>query len=148
VNTAARAHSAYEDDPLDKEPTGHESENLGGGLVEPLGVLDHTDQRLGLGDLGQKRQGGQPDQEPVGRQADGAAKHDGQGVALGGGQPVQVLQHRRAELMQAGVGQLHLRLHAHRSGDLPAGDPLGQVLEQRGLAHAGLPAQDQSAARS
>jgi hypothetical protein len=118
------AGGEHERDLLGEEPAGHEPQDLGGGLVEPLGVLDHTDQRLGLGDLGHQRQGGQPDQEPVGRRAGGAAEHGGQGVALGGGQPVQVLQHGPTELVEAGVGQLHLRLHPGGPGDLPAVDPI------------------------
>jgi hypothetical protein len=70
----------------------------------------------------------------------------GEGVALGDGQPLQAVQHGGAELVEAGVGQLHLRLHARRPGDLPAGDPVGQVAEQGGLAHARLAAQDHDAA--
>ena len=33
-------------------------------------------------------------------------------VALRDGQPVQVVEHGRAQLMEAAVAQLHLRLHA------------------------------------
>jgi hypothetical protein len=51
-----------------------------------------------------------------------------------------------AELVEAGTGQLHLRLDAHRPGDLPAVDPAGQIAQQGGLAHAGLAAQDRDAA--
>ena len=40
------------------------------------------------------------------------AEHRRERVPLRGGQPVEVIQHRRAELMQAAVGQLHLRLDA------------------------------------
>ena len=43
-----------------------------------------------------------------------------------------------AELMQPGIGQLHLRFHADGSRDVPAGDPAGQVAQQRALAHARL----------
>ena len=53
-------------------------------------------------------------------------------------QPAEVIQHRRAELVQAGVGQLHLGLHAGGPRDAPAGDSLEEVTQQRALAHARL----------
>ena len=45
--------------------------------------------------------------------------------------------------MQAGEGQLHLRLHARRADDPAALRPPGQVVEQRGLARARLAVQHQ-----
>ena len=111
-------------------------------MVEPLRVVDDTDQRLLLGDLGEQRQRGQPDQEPVGRRAGAAAEYRRERVALRDGQPVEVIQHGRAELVQAGIGQLHLRLNADSSRDVPARDPAGQVAQQRALAHARLAPQD------
>ena len=73
-------------------------------LVEPLRVVDDADERLLLGDLGEQRQRGEPDQEPVRRRAGAQAEHRRERVALRGGQPVEVIQHRGAELMQAAVG--------------------------------------------
>ena len=83
-----------------------------GGVVEPLRVVDDADQRLLLGDLGQQRQRGEPDQEPVGRRAGAPAEHGRERVALRGGEPVEVIEHRGAELVEAAVGQLDLRLDA------------------------------------
>ena len=60
----------------------------------------------------------------------------------GAGSRSEVVQHGRAELVQAAVGQLHLRLHAGGPGDMPADDPAGQVPQQRALAHARLAPQD------
>ena len=111
-------------------------------MVEPLRVVDDTGQRLLLGGLGDQRQRGQPHQEPVRRSAGAAAEHRRERVALRSGQPAEVVQHGRAELVQAGVGQLHLRFDAGGSGDVPAGDPAGQVAQQRALAHARLAPQD------
>ena len=59
----ARAHDR---DPFGEQAAGDETENLSGGVVEPLRVVDDADERLLLGDLGEQRQRGQPDQEPVG----------------------------------------------------------------------------------
>jgi hypothetical protein len=45
--------------------------------------------------------------------------------------------------MQAGERQLHLRLHTCRPQQVASVDPPDQVVQQHGLAHAGLPAQHQ-----
>ena len=78
-------------------------------MVEPLRVVDDTGQRLLVGDLGEQRQCCQPDQEPVGRSVGAAAEHRRERVPLRSGQPAEVVQHGRAELVEASVGQFHLR---------------------------------------
>ena len=110
--------------------------------VEPLRVVDDADERLLLGDLGEQRQRGQPDQEPVRRRAGAQSEHRGERVALRTGQAVEAIQHRRAELMEPAVGQLHLRLDAHGPRDVPARDPVGEVVQQGALADARLTPQD------
>ena len=142
VVAAAGAGPAYEHDPLSEEPSGDEPKDLRGGLVEPLRVVDDADQRLLLGDLGEQRQRGQPDQEPVGRGTDAQSEHGCECVALRDGQPLEVTQHGRAELMEAAVGQFHLRLDPDGRHETPVGDPVGQVAQQRALADACLPPQD------
>ena len=142
VVAAAGARCAHERDPLGEEPAGDETEDLRGGVVEPLRVVDDADQRLLLGDLGEQRQRGQPDQEPVGRRTAAPAEHRRERVALRDGQPVEVIEHGRAELMEAAVGQLHLRLDADGRREVPVGDLVGQVAQQRALADARLTAQD------
>ena len=67
VVAAARPRGAHERDPLGEEAAGDEPEDLRRGVVEPLRVVDDADERLLLGDLGEQRQRGEPDQEPVGR---------------------------------------------------------------------------------
>ena len=103
---------------------GDETEDLRRGVVEPLRVVDNADQRLLLGDLGEQCQRGQPDQKPVGRRTGASAEHRRKRVALRDGQPVEVVQHGSAELMEAAVGQLHLRLNADGRRDVPADDLL------------------------
>ena len=142
VIAGPRPCGAYDRDRLGEQAAGNEPQDLRRGVVEPLRVVDDAGQRLLLGDLGEQRERGQPDQEPVGRGAGAAAEHRRERVALRGGQPAKVVQHGRAELVQAGIGQLHLRLNASGSRDVPAGDPAGQVAQQRALAHARLAPQD------
>jgi hypothetical protein len=63
-------------------------------------------------------------------------EHRRERVALRNGQPAELVQHRRAQLVQAGISQLHLRLDADGPRDVPAGDPVGQVTQQRALLPA------------
>jgi len=59
---------------------------------------------------------------------------------------LQVLQHRRAQLVQPGERQLHLRLHARHARDPAPAGPGGQVLEQCGLAYARITVDNQDPA--
>ena len=61
----ARSCGADDRDPLGEEAAGDEPEDLLRRLVEPVRVVDDADERLLLGDLGEERQRGEPDQEPV-----------------------------------------------------------------------------------
>jgi DNA-binding SARP family transcriptional activator len=55
-----------------------------------------------------------------------------------GPQPVQAIEHLRAQLLEGSVGQLHLRLDASDPGNAHASHRRDRVLQQRGLAHPGL----------
>ena len=137
------ARCADERDPLGEKTAGDEAEDLRRGAVEPLRVVDDADERLLLGDLGEQRQRGEPDQEPVRRGPGAPAEHRRERFAAAGraaGRGESSIG--RAELMQAAVGQLHLRLDADGPRDVPAGDPLGQIAQQRALADARLAPQD------
>jgi hypothetical protein len=68
---------------------------------------------------------------------------DAQRILLRAGQPPEPVEHRRAQLVQSGERELHLRLDARRPRDAaPRGAP-GGVLQQRRLADPRLAAQDQ-----
>jgi hypothetical protein len=125
VIAGPRPCGAYDRDRLGEQAAGNEPQDLHRGVVEPLRVVDDAGQRLLLGGLGEQRERGQPDQEPVGRSAGAAAEHRGERVALRDGQPAKMVQHGRTELVEAGIGQLHLRLDASSSRDVPAGNPVG-----------------------
>jgi len=104
-----REHQAHR---LGSQAPGHEPQRLRGRLIEPLLVVDQADQRLFPGHLRQQAQHGQPDHEPVRRRPGGLAEGGPQRVPLRRRQVPGAAQHRRAQLMQAGEGQLHFRLHA------------------------------------
>src|SRR5512133_3312955 len=123
------AWCAYKRDPLSEKPAGDEPEDLRRGAVEPRGVVDDADQRLLLGDLGEQRQRRESHQEPVRRGTGAPAEHRRQGLPLGDRQPVEVIQYWPAELVEAAIGQLHLRLDSDGRRDVPTGDLLRQITQ-------------------
>ncbi len=64
----------------------------------------------------------------------------------GAGQSIEVVEERRAQLMQAAVRQLHLRLDPGGPGHAAAGRVRHDVLEQRALADPGLASEHESPA--
>jgi hypothetical protein len=95
-----------------------------------------------LRDVCQERQRGETHQEPVRRGTCIAAEHCAEGFPLRFGQHVEAIQHRSAELMETAVGHLHLRLDADGCEDVPAGDLLRYITQQRALADARLTPQN------
>ena len=146
VLAAARPNGAHERDALGEQAAGDEADDLGGRGVEPLRVVDEAHERLSLGDLGDERERCDADEEAIGRRAGAAAEHRRQRVALRCGQPLEMVEHGRAELVESAVGELHLRLDSHGLRDVPAGDTAGEVGEQSALSDAGLSAQHDDAA--
>ena len=96
-----------------------------------------------VGHIGQQAQDRQADEEAIRRAPALQAECRAEGVALRRGKPLEPVQHRRAELMQPGVRELHLGLDARRQRDTTARRAFEQVLQQRGLPDPGLAAQDQ-----
>ena len=81
-------------------------------LVEPLGVVDDTEQGLAVRGGGHQAEHREPDQEPVRGRPDAAAEGHRQRFALRLGQFVFVIHQRRAQLLQAREGEFHVGLHA------------------------------------
>ena len=93
--------------------------------------------------------------DPVGRRTGAQPEHGRERVALRDRKLVEVVEQGNAQLMQAAVGQFHLRLHPYGRRDPPptspsrlAGDLAVQVAQQSALAHARLAAQDEDATRT
>jgi hypothetical protein len=128
----------YQPDGVGQQPPRHERQHLRGGPVQPLRVIDQAQQRPVLRRLRQQSQHRQPDQEPVRRTPGAHPERDPQRVALRGRQALQPVQQRRAQLMQAGEGQLHLRFHPGGPGHPHIRRRPDHVLQQRGLAHPRL----------
>jgi hypothetical protein len=133
---AGPARSDHQTDGFGLQPAGHESQDLSGGAIEPLLVVHHADQRALLGDVGEQTQHRQGQQEPVGRRAGGEAERDPQCSALWHRESVEMIEHRRAQLMHPRECQLHLRLDAGGARHQAARCEFDRVFQQRGLAHA------------
>jgi hypothetical protein len=133
---------------LGRQPAGHESEDLRGHAIQPLLVIDHAHQRAVPRYLRQQAQHGQTGEELVRRCARADAERGPQRITLRRREPVEVSQHRRAQLVQPGEREFHLRLHADGAHHPAPRRVPGQVVEQRCLAHAGLTAHHQHLARA
>ena len=89
-----------------------EPERLHRHLVEPLRVVDETEQRLVIGGGGHQAQHRQPDQETVRGLPGAAAESDVQRLALRFRQLIEVVHQRCAQLLQPGECELHVGFHA------------------------------------
>ena len=141
--TAGLAHREDDRGRLGREMARHEREGLRRGPVEPVRVVHDADQRPLAGDLRQQAQDGQAHREAIRCVPVPQAERDGEGVALWTRQAIEAVQERRAQLVQPGERELHLGLDARRLRDAKSRRALQQVGQQRGLAGAGLTAQDQ-----
>ncbi len=96
--------------------------------VEPVSVIDETQQRPLFGNLCQQGECSQGDQKAVGGIARREAEGDAQGVLLGIRKRVEPREHRCAQVMQSRERQFHLGLDARDLGhsepsSLPGGVP-------------------------
>ena len=128
------------------EPAGHELQRLGRGLVQPLRVVHDADQGLLLGHLGQEGQHRQAQQEAVWHRARLQAEYRAERLALRDRQRADPVQVGAAQLVQAGVRELQLRLDTRRPANPASLCAVDQELEQGGLADPGLATQDQNLA--
>ena len=115
-------------------------------MIEPLGVVDHADERSLLGGAGEQAEHRQPDEEAIGRVAGAQPERRAQRVALRAGKRVETFEQRRAQLMQSRERDLHLGLDAAGARDAASRRTLHDVLQKGRLADAGLPVQHERAA--
>ena len=118
----------HEPDRLGQQPASDERERQRRGPIQPLRVVDDAQQRTLLGHFGHQAEHGEADQEAIRRRPRGQAEDDPERVALRTRQPLEPIEQRRAQLMQAREGQLHLGLDAHRPRDGQVRRRLDQVL--------------------
>ena len=112
-----------------------------------LGVVDQTHQRSLRRDLGQQAQSGKSDRNRSGALPT-VSRMPPHRVLLGFRQLAEVVEHRRAQLMQHRVRQLQFGLHAGDPSYPTARGLASAIVQQRGLADPGLTTDDQCAARA
>ncbi|HEY2296801.1 MAG TPA: hypothetical protein VGH43_03650 [Jatrophihabitans sp.] len=127
-------------DRLGREPPRDEAENLHRGVVEPLRVVDQAHQRLVLSGFSQQAERGKTDQEAIGRLTVDQAEGGTQGGSLRFRQAVDMVDDLGAQLVQPGVREFDLGLHAADPGNSEVRRPPGQIAEQCGFPHPGFTA--------
>ena len=125
-------------DPLGQEAAGDEREHARRRVVEPLRVVDDTQEGLVLGRLRQQVENRQPDQERIRRPPGVQPECNFEGGALRIRQALQNAEALRAQLMEGGERELHLGFDADGAGHPEVRAGLDGVLEQRRLADARL----------
>ena len=131
---AGDASGEHEPDRLSQQPASDERERQRRASIEPLRVVDDAQQGASLGRFAYEAEDGEADQEPIRRGSRGQAEDDSERVPLWTGQPLEALDQRSAQLVQAREGQLHLRLDPHCAGDGQVRRRLDQVPQQRRLS--------------
>jgi hypothetical protein len=127
------ARAEDECDPLGQQAPSDEGERTGRRAIEPVRVVDGTEQRSLLRNLGHQAEDRQSNQER-GRNLPGPeSERDGERVALGSGQMLRSIEQRRAQLLQRRVRELHLSLDPDRPQYPELPSLLDRPLQQRGL---------------
>jgi hypothetical protein len=135
-------------DRIGVQAAGDEGQDPCGLLVEPVGVIDHEEQRLLGGCAVQQRQYGKKHQERVGRSVVGEPEDRFQRVALGLGQVADAVEERQHELVDRRETERDLGLHPGNAGGREILCVRDCRVEQRRLADPGRPAQNEHATRA
>ena len=146
VVTDARTRCTDECNPLGNQTLADNSQHLRRCAVEPVRVINNAKEWSLLRDLGEQRQGCERDEERIGRTATASPEHDRQCIPLRKWKPAEAIQHRRAELVETAVGELHLRFHTHRFRGAPPDGAIRDIVQQRGLPRPGLASEHDHAA--
>ena len=112
-----------------QEPASDEGHRQRRRLVQPLGIVDDTDEGLLLGSLREQAEDSQTDHEAVWRRLRAEPERRLECVTLRLGQSRPEVEHWGAELVQARVCELHLVLDTGRSRDSTPRRALYDVLQ-------------------
>jgi hypothetical protein len=142
------ARGKYDRDALDREPASREPERLGRRAIQPLGVVDQAEESALPGGLRQKSEDRERHEKRVGRRPRTQSEGDIERVALRTCEALTESKDRRAQLLHSSEWELHLTLDPGCAKDLQHRGLLGRVIEQGGLADAGLAMNDKRAPES
>jgi hypothetical protein len=150
VEIAVRTGPAgdQESRPAAREPSRHEAQHADAGAVDPGQVIRDQQNRHSRGRVPQQRQRGVGHQQPVRRGPGAEAQGHPQGVPVGGAELVELVLQREQRLVEPGEADLSLELRAgHAQDHRPRRRcGVGQDVQQRRLAHAGIARQEQRTA--
>ena len=140
------ARGDHDADRLGSQPAGGKGDDLRGGAVEPLGVIHQADEWPLGRHLGEETEEREANQEPVRHRAGADAEGDLKCLTLWCRQSLQVVEHRRAQLVERREREFHLGLDPGDRHDPAVGGPIGEVVQEGALAHARVPMDHESAA--
>ena len=140
------ARGEQQPDGLREKPPSHERENPRRYLVQPMRVVDDTEQRTLVCRLREQGQDCQPHEESIRRGAFVQAECNLQGVALRRRESLYGFEQRRAELVQGRERKLHLGLHARGAKEPHVRGRRHDVVQKRCLPDAGIAVKHQRAA--
>jgi hypothetical protein len=135
---AQLAGREHERDLLRQQAAGDECERACRRPIEPLRVIDDTQQWSLLRSLRQQAKGRQSHQERVRSLSGAQPEGDAERIALGIGQRRRSVEHRRAQLLKRRERELHLPLDADGAQNPHLPCLLDCPIEQRGLPDARL----------
>ena len=100
------------DDLLRQQAASHERQRPRRRLVQPLGVIDNSEERPLLGRLGQQAEDRQSNQERIRRRPCAESEHDAERLVLRRRETVQKVKERGTQLLNRCEWELHLRFDA------------------------------------
>lgn len=128
------------------DPAGREGERVHRRLVEPLHVVDQTEERSVGAEPREHRQHPEADDERVLHAVVAEAEDRPQRGGLGRRKPVDEVQYGQEQLVQPAEGEVHLRFDALDAQQAHSAGSRRGVVEQRGLAYARLAVQEEGGA--
>ena len=146
VDALAVAQAEQQHHALGVEAAGREQQRLARGLVEPLQVVGHRQHGLALGRGGEQAQHAGGDREAIGDRRRLERQRAAQRLGLDRRDLAAQVEQRREQLGERRERQLGLRLDPARPQHAQPVGMVGEVAQQRRLAHAGLAVDEQGRA--
>src|SRR5579862_3146664 len=140
------ARSEDHRDLLGQEAVGDERKHARGRTIEPLRVVDDTEERLLAGRFRQEAEDGEADEKEIRMTSRAQPERDLHGITLGIRQSLDEVEARRAQLLQRSERKLDLPFHPSCAGDTETCSRLERRIEQGRLADARLAVHHQYAA--
>ncbi|MDT4933506.1 MAG: hypothetical protein QOK11_1398 [Pseudonocardiales bacterium] len=130
------ARGEHECDLLRQQAASDERKRPHRRMVQPMRVINNSQQRSLFGRLGHEAENRQSDQERIRCGPCDESERDAKRLALGLRETVHKVEERRTQLLHRCEREFHLRLDPGRPGDPKPARGLNRVFEQRRFANA------------